>query len=72
MLRMLVHTEAVHCMPTNLSSAISVMVQLVVMAGGTNDFLTAPPDLDEWRSDIINFISTVRQLIFVQTQLTMF
>ncbi len=35
-------------------------MQVVILAGGTNDFhLTTFPPLEEWTSDILNFINTV-------------
>ena len=38
-----------------------LLMQVVVMAGGTNDFHATPPPLEEWTSDIINFMNTVSQ-----------
>ena len=37
-------------------------LQIVVLAGGTNDFHAAAPPLEEWTDDIINFIDMVGAL----------
>ena len=37
-------------------------LQIVVLAGGTNDFHAAAPPLEEWIDDIINFIDMVGAL----------
>ena len=37
----------------------SKCMQIVVMAGGTNDFHSTPPPLEEWTSAIIDFMNTV-------------
>ncbi len=34
-------------------------MQVVILAGGTNDFHTAPTPLDEWVSDAIELIQNV-------------
>lgn len=41
-------------------------MQIVVLAGGTNDFRSSvPPALEEWTSDIIDFLDMVRPLLHV-------
>lgn len=37
-----------------------VLLQIVVMAGGTNDFHGDLPPLEQWVSDNLNFMSEVR------------
>ena len=44
-------------------------MQVVVMAGGTNDFHATPPPLEEWTSDIISFMNTVSHLACAHCQL---
>lgn len=40
-------------------------MQIVIMAGGGNDFLLdAPPPLDSWRSTYLAFIQNVRPVPF--------
>lgn len=46
--------------PLCLSVSISAMsLQIVVLAGGTNDFHAAAPPLEQWISDNLNFMSEV-------------
>ena len=53
-----------HCITNVLYSAA---LQIVVLAGGTNDFHAAPPPQDQWTSDNLNFISEVG-LWFLKTK----
>lgn len=43
----------------------SAALQVVVLAGGTNDFRSTTPPLDEWTSDVISFLDMVRLLFHV-------
>lgn len=42
-------------------------LQVVVLAGGTNDFRSTTPPLEEWTSDVINFLDMVSFLLQVST-----
>lgn len=35
-------------------------LQVVVLAGGTNDFRSTTPPLEEWTNDVISFLDMVR------------
>jgi hypothetical protein len=43
-----------------------VSLQVVVFAGGTNDFYVPPPTMDVWTNSYIDFIEKVGRLKFLQ------
>lgn len=51
--------ESLACTKSQAACNALYWLQIVVLAGGTNDFHATAPPLEEWTNDIISFIDMV-------------